>query len=182
MMKKDMIRRMLVVAAAGVLLAGCTKDKEEQSAAETQDITIEAEAESKEAESAEDQEKKADIEEIAGALRTEITYKDELSEIDLDTAAMIFSFGDAKIDKAVIYESTGATAEEIAVLECASGDDAKKAAQAFEMRVSEQKESFEDYVPGELNKLSDAVIVTRDNIVILSVSDEPEKAKEIAAR
>ena len=47
MMKKDMIRRMLVVAAAGVLLAGCTKDKEEQSAAETQDITIEAEAESK---------------------------------------------------------------------------------------------------------------------------------------
>ena len=181
-MKKDMIRRMLVVAAAGVLLAGCGKEKEEQSAAEPQDITIEAEAESTGAESSEASEKEADIEGIAQALKDEIAYKDELSKIDLDTAAMIFSFGDAKIDKAVIYESTGATAEEIAVLECASGDDAKKVAKAVELRVSEQKDAFEDYVPEELNKLSAAVIVTRGNTVILSVSDEPEKAKEIAAR
>ena len=182
MMKKDMIRRMLVVVSAGVLLAGCGKEKETQSAGESPDITIEAETENTGAESTGSSENETDIEGIADALRNEIAYKDELSEIDLDTAAMIFSFGDARIDKAVIYESTGATAEEIAVLECASEDDAKKVAQAVEMRVSEQKDAFEDYVPEELNKLSAAVIVTRGNTVILSVSDEPEKAKEIAAR
>ena len=176
-MKKDLIRRMLVITVAGMMLAGCGDKKESESAKEPEEISTEAEAVNAEA-----SEEEADIEGIARDLRNEIAYKDELTEIDLDTAAMIFSFGDAKIDKAVIYESTGATAEEIAVLECASQEDAKKAAQAFEMRVSEQKEAFEDYVPGELNKLSEAVIVTRGNTVILSVSDEPEKAKEIAGR
>ena len=176
-MKKDLIRRMLVITVAGMMLAGCGDKKESESTKEPEEISAEAEAVNAEA-----SEEEADIEGIARDLRNEIAYKDELTEIDLDTAAMIFSFGDAKIDKAVIYESTGATAEEIAVLECASQEDAKKAAQALEMRVSEQKEAFEDYVPGELNKLSEAVIVTRGNTVIRSVSDEPQKAKEIAGR
>ncbi len=182
MMKKELLRRVLVLFVAGVLLAGCGSDKEKEGAEEQADVTIEAEADNGEGGSAEASENEADIDKIADALKNEIAYKDELSSIDLDTAGMIFSFGDARIDKGIIYESTGATAEEIAVLECASPEDAGKAAQALELRVSEQKEAFEDYVPEELNKLSEAVIVTRGNTVILSVSDEPEKAKEIAQR
>ncbi|MBR2274733.1 MAG: DUF4358 domain-containing protein, partial [Lachnospiraceae bacterium] len=57
--------------------------------------------------------------------------------------------------------------------------DAKKAEEALKQRVEEQKEAFEDYVPKELTKLSEAVIVTKGTVVVLSVSDSPSEAKTI---
>ena len=123
--------------------------------------------------------KEVDITSLADKLLHEITYQDELNELDLETASMFLNFGDADITRAFIYESSGATAEELIVLECAAEADANKAGDSLKERVEEQKEAFADYVPQELEKLGTAVIVTKDRFAVLSVSDEPEKAKEI---
>lgn len=120
-----------------------------------------------------------DIKAIASDLRNNIEYEDELSEMDIDTAKMIINLADVDIAESVIYESTGATAEEIIVLKCGSAADAKKASESFKQRVAEQKESFENYVPEELTKLSSAVIATADDIAILSVSGDADAAKSI---
>lgn len=117
--------------------------------------------------------------ELADALKSGITYKDDLSGIDLDTAQMIYNFGDANITEAAFYESTGATAEEIVVLKCNSEADAGAVENALKSRVEEQKESFTDYVPAELEKLNAAVIYKSGNCAVLSVSDEPDKARGI---
>ena len=125
--------------------------------------------------------KAADVnaQELADALKNGITYEDDLSSIDLDTAQMIYNFGDANIAEAVFYESTGATAEEIVVLKCASDADAGTAEDALKARVDEQKESVTDYVPAELEKLNAAVIYRSGNCAVLSVSSEPDKARGI---
>lgn len=125
--------------------------------------------------------KAADVnaQELADALKSGITYDDDLSSIDLDTAQMIYNFGDANITEAVFYESTGATAEEIVVLKCAGDADAGTAEDALKARVEEQKESFTDYVPAELEKLNAAVIYRSGNCAVLSVSNEPDKARGI---
>ena len=65
------------------------------------------------------------------------------------------------------------------VLECASGADADKARAALEARVAEQKVNYEDYVPEELDKLNDAVIVESGNFAVLSVSNDPDAARKI---
>ncbi|MCR4741042.1 MAG: DUF4358 domain-containing protein [Lachnospiraceae bacterium] len=116
---------------------------------------------------------------IGTELREKIAYKDELSEIDTETLKMYIYLDDISIDEAKIYESTGATAEEIVVLKCGSPDDAKKAEAAFEQRIEEQKEAYENYVPEEMVKLGKPVIITKNEYAILSVSDEPDKAKDI---
>lgn len=121
----------------------------------------------------------ADATSIANDLRNKITYDDDIAEMDLDTASMFIDLSDVDIVKSVIYESSGATAEEIIVLECASADDAAKAITAFKTRVSEQKSSFEDYVPEELPKLSSAVIAQSGTFAILSVSGDADTAKSI---
>lgn len=122
---------------------------------------------------------KLDVNEVSNRLLEEITYQDELSSVDFDTASMIFNFSDVDILNGAIFESSGATAEEIVVLECASAEDAKAAKAALEARVSDQKESFTDYVPKELVKLDKAVIAEGGNYAILSVSDEPDTASKI---
>ena len=120
-----------------------------------------------------------DAQGLADALKTGIVYKDDLSPIDLDTARMIFNFKDADITEAAFYESTGATAEGIVVIKCAGEADAGVIEESLKSRVEEQKESFTDYVPGELEKLNTAVINRQGNCAVLSVSDEPDKAREI---
>ena len=141
-----------MVAATAVLLAGCAKSQ-----------------------------KTVDPAKLATRLTTEITYQDELTAVDAETVSMIYYFDDAAITQSFVYEGSGATAEEVAVFECASEDDAAKVLQAVNERVEEQKESFTDYVPEELNKLDAAVIQKTGNYVVLSVSNEADQAKKIIA-
>lgn len=116
---------------------------------------------------------------LAESLRNDIVYEDELSSIDLETAEAIYDITDIKIADSAIYVGSGATAEEIAVFQCETEEDAKKLETVLKSRVEEQTESFRDYVPKELEKLEKAVIVVKGKYVILSVSNEDAKAKEI---
>lgn len=125
--------------------------------------------------------KAMNAEEVSGRLLKEITYQDELNAMDLDTAGMILNLADLDIKNAAIYETSGWTAEEIVVLECASPAEADKAKTVLQTRVEEQKTNYTDYVPEELDKLNKAVIAESGNFAVLSVSNEPDKAKEILA-
>lgn len=99
-----------------------------------------------------------------------------MSEVNYD---LVYDMEDINITESVVYVSSGATAEEIAAIKCETKEDAEKVETALKERVKEQKESFENYVPKELDKLDKAVIVKIGNTVVLSVSNEDAKAKEI---
>ena len=123
-----------------------------------------------------------DVEALGNELNEQITYADTLMPLDLDTAGMFLNLSEINVTKAAIYEGSGGTAEEIVVLECATEDDAKKAEEVLKTRVSEQIESFTDYVPGELTKLNAAVIKVNGKYAVLSVSDTPDEAGKIIGK
>ena len=120
-----------------------------------------------------------DVDALGNDLATKITYKDSLGKMDLDTAGMFLNLSGLNVTKAAIYEGSGGTAEEIVVLELAGEDEAKSAEQVLKDRVSEQIESFTDYVPEELTKLKAAVIKVNGKYAVLSVSDTPDEARKI---
>ena len=120
-----------------------------------------------------------DVATLGNDLATKITYEDTLAPMDLDYAGMFLNLADVNVTKAAIYEGSGGTAEEIIVFECASEDDAKKAEQVLKTRLSEQIESFTDYVPEELTKLNAAVVKVSGKYAVLSVSGTPDEAKKI---
>lgn len=164
-------------------LAGCGKEEKQ-----VIDVSKSVEADSKEEVSSKADDATADssagidIKNIASSLLSEITYVDQLSEVDKDTASMFLNFADVEIEEACIYESSGATAEEIVVLKCKDSDNASKAKAAFKQRVEEQTENFTDYVPEEVPKLKDAVVFASGEYAVLSVSADSSKAKEIIAK
>ena len=175
------MKKLLMAALIGTMAFSITGCKGEEK--EVHDISINVNEESEEAEDSADatadatEQKSVDAKAIADSLLSEISYTDQLSAVDLDTAKMFLNFADVEINEAYIYESSGATAEEIVVLVCKDSDSAAKAKSAFEQRVSEQKENFTDYVPEEVPKLNDAVIIRE--YAILSVSGDSAKAKDI---
>lgn len=125
--------------------------------------------------------KEMSVSEVSNRLLKEIAYQDDLSKVDLDTAAMFLNLADIDIKEAAIYETSGWTAEEIVVIEGATSADADKARAMLETRLEEQKNNYVDYVPEEMDKLYAAVLVESGNFAILSVSNEPDKAKSIIA-
>lgn len=149
-MRNEMRKIAVLAAAVALLLAGCGKAKAD-----------------------------FDVSALGSDLAQNITYADTLGEMDLGTASMFLNLSGVDVVKASIYEGSGGTAEEIVVLECSSEDEAKKAEQVLKDRVSEQIESFTDYVPEELTKLNAAVIKVSGKYAVLSVSDTPDEARKI---
>ena len=120
-----------------------------------------------------------DINALAEALDTGITYQDPLEKLDSDMIGMLYSV-DGLVEESVVYMGSGATAEEIAVFACNDADTAKNEVKPIvEEHVDAQIESFRDYVPGEVTKLEQAVIRQTGSYVVLSVSNDPDGANKI---
>jgi hypothetical protein len=120
-----------------------------------------------------------DVDSVADGIMKAVTFKDQMSEVKEKTALTIYGLDAASVTKAKVYESTGATAEEVAVFE---GKDEKAAGtvkEAVQKRVETQKESYKDYVPAELEKLKKPLIIEKGRYVVLCVADDTSPAQKV---
>ena len=85
----------------------------------------------------------------------------------------------SKIEASAFYSNSNATAEDIAVVKVNDEAYADTVKKAFEDRIAEQKKSFQDYNAAEVPKLEDAVVKVSGKYVVLVVSGDSAKAKEI---
>ncbi|QAT43529.1 DUF4358 domain-containing protein [Aminipila luticellarii] len=152
----------VMVLAACVLLAGCGGG----------DV--------KEASGNEKVLEQADVEALGAYLVKNTEFKDYMSEVDEQIFYSLYNLNDDLVEDAVLYSSTGATAEEVAVIEAEDGK-AEDVVKACEERIQAQKEGFENYVPAELDKLSRPVLKTYGNTVILMVCNDSDAAEKLIA-
>lgn len=118
-------------------------------------------------------------EDVANRLLNEVEYGGNLDQMNDDMIALLYDVNAEDVSKQIIYCSTDATADEIAVFEATSEDAAKRIEDVVNQRVLDQKASFEGYEPKEVEKLDKAVVKRVGNVVALSVSNDTDKAKEI---
>ena len=119
------------------------------------------------------------VSDLAKELSEQITFEDSMSIIEQDVVSYLYQFEDGVVADQAVYESTGATAEEIAVFKADSSKQVETITKAVDARIASQKQAFENYVPKELTKLEDPVIEVNGNYVVLCVSNDNTKSKEI---
>ena len=102
-----------------------------------------------------------DVTAVADKLKDGIEFKDELAELDEAKIEKIIGISADSYTKAKVYDS------------------AKAISDTLTARVESQKKVFENYVPEEMTKLNDPVLVTNGNYVYLCLSNDNDKAKEI---
>ncbi len=121
-----------------------------------------------------------DVSAVADELKNGIEFKDSLNEIDPAVSEKLYKLTADDYKSAKIYiGSGGATAEEIACIEAKDADGVSKIEDAVKNRIEDLKKTFKDYVPEEMDKLNDPVIVTKGNSVYMCLSNDNAKAKEI---
>ena len=114
---------------------------------------------------------------LAEYLYDNITFQDEMTKVDQDLALSLYDLEQDVVTDAVVYMSTGATAEEIAVFTVDGDEEALLVASLIELRIEDQKKGFENYVPEELTKLDHAIVTQLDNAVVLIVCNNTEEAE-----
>ena len=120
-----------------------------------------------------------DAKEVATRLETEVTYEGNLEQMDDDMIAILYDVNPEDVKTQIVYCSTDATADEIAVFEATSNDAAKRILEIVKQRVEDEKLSYEGYNPAQVDKLAKAITIQSGNVVVLNVSSDSEKAKKI---
>ena len=90
-----------------------------------------------------------------------------------------YNLDSSKVKNIVSYVGTGATAEEILILEMNSKDDVKQAKINIEDEIEERKADFESYLPKEVYKLENYNVEEYGNYLILCISNDTNQANDI---
>lgn len=99
-------------------------------------------------------------------------FSEALEEIDLDIACELYGLDRDKVTGGAVYGSTGATAEELAVLLFADADTAAAAKANFETRIADRTDSMASYIPAEVPKLEKAVVEVRGATLLFVVAND----------
>ncbi len=120
-----------------------------------------------------------DVDALAQELQSQAVTSDTLSSTSAQMLPSIYFIDADQMEKAAAYMSSGATACEVAVIECKEASQTSDVEKLFKNRVSNQSTLFASYNAGEVTKLDSAIIKSAGKYVVLCVCDDTAKAEEI---
>ena len=115
--------------------------------------------------------------ELAEALATQIAYTGKIEKLDDDDVQYYIDLEDGVTG--IVYEVAGVSSEQVAVFTVPNADAAQKTIEYLEELLADQKDQNAAYDSKVVSRIENAVLVQKGNYVILSVSDDSAKAKQI---
>ena len=119
-----------------------------------------------------------DVNALAGQLVEAATFGETMTELDSNIAPGLYNAPEGTTVCA--WAGTGATAEEVAVFDTGSAENAAALAESLKQRNQTRISDYANYNPAEVPKLENAVILTGGNYVVLIVATDASAAKQIA--
>ena len=119
-----------------------------------------------------------DINKLAEDIKNQKVFDDTLEIIEKDIAITNYNFNNEIIQDLVSYVSTGATAEEILVIEAKDKNSIKAIEEKIIERIKERKEAFASYLPNEVYKLENPVLIIKDKYIILCICNNSQNMSE----
>ena len=111
-------------------------------------------------------------------LFTELSALCGEAAVDIDPATAAGLYGVEENEIYACRAAGGVSADEATIFRCADEKRAQEVLSLAEIRLSDQAESYADYLPEEAEKLRNAVAVQRGDVVAVAVCADPEKAAE----
>lgn len=120
-----------------------------------------------------------DMPKLAEELINAQIFEDQLNEVDKESIIKKYNLNAEKIKNVDAYVGTGATAEEILIMELLDKKDISETKKIMETQIEERKLDFQDYLPKEVFKLENYILESKGNYIVLCISNDSDKAKEI---
>lgn len=160
-MKKIGYKVLVMVCVLACLFTGCSFSKQSNTNVSKETIDV------------------SSLEELAGELASDIKYDYPLADVFTEDSFDIFFNEVPDGIQGFLYLSSTSSAEMVAVMYASNEDDAKAMEAQLNDYMDDEYKEFLNYGPLEAKKLEGRIVVQKDNIVVVSVSVEPEKAERI---
>ncbi len=157
-MKKKVLA-MLLMAALSVSIAACGNAGTENSGTGDKDN------------------QEVSAKELAQSLATEITYTGKMEQLPEDEVEWYIDLEEGVTG--IVYEVAGVSCEQVAVFTVPDDDAADKVITGLEELLADQKQQNAAYDAKVASRIESAVLEHKEDYVILCVSDDSAKAKEI---
>ena len=120
-----------------------------------------------------------DIEELSKQIVESGIFSDELAKIDNQIVMTDYSFTSEEIKGIVSYQGSGATSEELVVLEVNNKSFLNSVKNKIDTRLNERKGAFESYLPEEVFKIDNNLLEVKGNYLIMCISNDSNKVNEV---
>ncbi|MEG2421166.1 MAG: DUF4358 domain-containing protein, partial [Oscillospiraceae bacterium] len=118
---------------------------------------------------------------VVTALTESAAFSEKLEPLDQDVFCGLYGLDAATLVEGAVYCSTGATAEEFAVLKLKDQAAADSAYQLLKTRLADQKEANREYRPQDMPKLESALVDQRGTTVLLVIANDNSAAQKALA-
>jgi hypothetical protein len=122
-----------------------------------------------------------DVAALGERLYTDLEYRDQLEELEPEIVFTLLGINSADVTAQKNYFSSGATAEEIVVLQAPDRAAALRLKEALAARIKDQQEVYASYAPAEVAYLEQAILEDKENYVVYCVPVDAEAAARLIA-
>ena len=119
-----------------------------------------------------------DINELATKIMKTGAFTDDLAKIDSEMIKDDYGFTNEEIKEIVSYQGSGATSEEIVILQVNDKSNLNSVKKKINTRLTERKEAFESYLPEEVFKIDNNILEVKGNYIIMCISNDSNKVNE----
>ena len=119
------------------------------------------------------------IEDLASKIVETNAFEDKLEKVDSEMIMENYNFSSDEIEKLVSYQGSGASSEEIVILQVKDKSKLDSVKEKINTRLQERKEAFESYLPKEVGKIENSILIVKGNYVILCISNDNKQVNNI---
>lgn len=119
------------------------------------------------------------IEDLASKIAETNAFEDKLEKVDSEMIMENYNFSSDEIEKLVSYQGSGASSEEIVILQVKDKSKLDSVKEKINTRKQERKEAFESYLPKEVGKIENNILIVKGNYVILCISNDNKQVNNI---
>ena len=106
-------------------------------------------------------------------------FEDQLEKIDSEMTMQDYNFSTDEIEQLVSYQGSGATSEEIVILQVKEKSNINSVKEKINTRLSERREAFESYLPEEVGKIDNSILRVEGNYIILCVTNDANTVNNV---
>lgn len=119
------------------------------------------------------------MEELSTEILESGAFSDSLAKVDNEIVMNDYSFTNDEIKEIISYQGSGATSEEILLIELNDKSFLNSVKNKINTRLDERKEAFNSYLPEEVFKIENNLLEIKGNYVILCISNDSNKVNEV---
>lgn len=116
---------------------------------------------------------------LAADILEQVAFEADLVAIVPEAVENWYFLDDTVTEYAIYINGDVVPAEELAILQCKSADEVAGLEKILDQRLDNLKIAFENYQPLELTKINNPVRVTKGNVAVLVLTDDPNAQKTV---